>query len=1024
MSEAEFLAFAEKFRPWTERAMKIEVAPWIRDYVVDMQELYCELILEKIAYRASGRKMTTVENYQVLFDQNALVPNKILAKGDPGMGKTTWAKKIAWDWAKGHFKKFSLVLFIFLKLVRPNDSLEEVMLKQIPELVGLEITQSKLKSFMEHFGRQCLLICDGLDEHALGSNKDVLKVIRHEKYLDCNVLLTSRPHSTIDVQKHFDTIISVEGFTRSEARKFAYCIVRDDEIAEQILDFNPTAGKQEVSLCKCPILLSFICILVRENALDLSNTTLPTAEIYARMIQCLYKKFTIRREIDFDEIEFTRVVGLVGKLAWETLSSDEPLFKRSRVEGEVGKDAFDYGFLIGNEDLIGDVKTDILITFPHRSIQEFFGAFFFVLQLIDQKDIVSLLGDNSNKPIFMMNPLFLHFVFWFLSDQCSDDYFTLDNRDEACDTLHSYIYHKIHKELGIGITKKFQGIDFQRALETKDEISIEQFRRILVRFNRLKYLVVRRHDSDDTVAWILDHILPTCSALQVVGKDESRDCVLAKFLEADAKSINISVSEKAYRAGIMTNLLQKAVQWNRHPVVYLFLTEGKTVDLSDILHQEMHQLHVIGIAQPVRIIAEDELVSATFLTHLSIIGHIIVCHYVIFAIDKALRDGKVPRLQSFCFTDADDTFEMNDLFKAEVPLPNVTHLNISICKFYRNYLEALHRATTNGWLPNLTSLAVSDDKSSLKPAGKNYFDYTGINLTDLSVKDMTQWGFKQLLNAINGSGLRHLMKLCLSVKLKEKCDLKEIEPDKIPLLKHLSVQRCIESKGDLKCLSRLLKYWSLQTLDISHSRGITGNLSVLKSRRFRTLENLILHDCELNKQDLISLDRANAKGRLSNLVNLDLSENCDLIESFDALSSTWSSLKRLRIDYETANQVSKIRNGFDILRPLVDKACIPLVQDLRITATHSFPERTGLWEHLERLDFAQLTDKKLHSMLVCLINSVQIGDLPSLQTVCVLTEGIVSIDNRIISALRQKGVDICAVNHYVENIMSNAGLTQ
>ena len=73
--------------------MKIEVAPWIKDYVVEMQELYCEVTLEKVAYRAFGKEKIKIGTYKILFDKNAPVPNKILAKGDPGMGKTTWVKK-------------------------------------------------------------------------------------------------------------------------------------------------------------------------------------------------------------------------------------------------------------------------------------------------------------------------------------------------------------------------------------------------------------------------------------------------------------------------------------------------------------------------------------------------------------------------------------------------------------------------------------------------------------------------------------------------------------------------------------------------------------------------------------------------------------------------------------------------------------------------------------------------------------------------------------------------------------------
>ena len=54
--------------------------------------------------------------------QNEEGPNqgkmKVLAQGDPGMGKMTLAKKLGWDWAKHLFQMFSVVFFIFLKLVK------------------------------------------------------------------------------------------------------------------------------------------------------------------------------------------------------------------------------------------------------------------------------------------------------------------------------------------------------------------------------------------------------------------------------------------------------------------------------------------------------------------------------------------------------------------------------------------------------------------------------------------------------------------------------------------------------------------------------------------------------------------------------------------------------------------------------------------------------------------------------------------------------------------------------------------
>ena len=84
-----------------------------------------------------------------------------------------------------------------------------------------------------------MLILDGLDEHALGQNQDVVKIMKGQKYLFCNVIVTSRPHSTQEFEKYFASVVSVEGFTKNEARKFASRIIQDENKVEYILNFNP-----------------------------------------------------------------------------------------------------------------------------------------------------------------------------------------------------------------------------------------------------------------------------------------------------------------------------------------------------------------------------------------------------------------------------------------------------------------------------------------------------------------------------------------------------------------------------------------------------------------------------------------------------------------------------------------------------------------------------------------------------------------------------------------------------------------
>ena len=89
---------------------------------------------------------------------------KILIKGELGTGKTTLAKKMALDWARGVFTTFSIVLFVFLKLVSPGDPIENVVIKQNPWLEGLNVKEQDIKNILNIHGRKCLLILDGLDE--------------------------------------------------------------------------------------------------------------------------------------------------------------------------------------------------------------------------------------------------------------------------------------------------------------------------------------------------------------------------------------------------------------------------------------------------------------------------------------------------------------------------------------------------------------------------------------------------------------------------------------------------------------------------------------------------------------------------------------------------------------------------------------------------------------------------------------------------------------------------------------------
>ena len=310
------MTLAEDLKPVMKGRMKIDLAPWAKAYIEeDMDKLYTELTIEK--QEGLLTRFTRRKNYhyhelftekerdqgetQKLYDRNK-IGKKILCKRDPGMGKTTWGKKIGWDWATGIFKAYSVVFFVSLKLVRPGVPIENVIINQTPKLEGMNMIPEKLRCILEKFGDRCLFILDGLDEHALGKNKDVLRVIEGRKFLPCSIIVTARPHSTNEIEQHFPIIVRVQGFTRDRARDFALCLLGNAYKVETVMNFQPLDSKKDgspfvkpstfESIVNCPMILLVLCVLVRENQIDLKSKAFTKGELYFKLTRFLYQKYT------------------------------------------------------------------------------------------------------------------------------------------------------------------------------------------------------------------------------------------------------------------------------------------------------------------------------------------------------------------------------------------------------------------------------------------------------------------------------------------------------------------------------------------------------------------------------------------------------------------------------------------------------------------------------------------------------------------------------------------------------------
>ena len=113
-----------------KRTATVPTSVWSKKAPVNIHQIYTRLSWVKEEQTPAGSSQSELTHYTDVFakDKNGLVSNRILVQGQTGIGKSTFVKKLAVDWAelddeemadkqKEVLKKFELAVGIDLKKV-------------------------------------------------------------------------------------------------------------------------------------------------------------------------------------------------------------------------------------------------------------------------------------------------------------------------------------------------------------------------------------------------------------------------------------------------------------------------------------------------------------------------------------------------------------------------------------------------------------------------------------------------------------------------------------------------------------------------------------------------------------------------------------------------------------------------------------------------------------------------------------------------------------------------------------------
>ena len=328
-------------------------------------------------------------------------PRKVLIEGNPGMGKTTYCNKVAYDWAINikndgdYFPEFEMVLLLKCRDVEIESDLWGAIDDQL--LPG-EINQKEREKFFE-FIRQnqskVLLILDGLDEFPSSKLPEFTDVIEGKILPSCHLVVTARHEAGIPVRNVCDSLLEIEGFTYQDSKEFIHkYFAGKEDLAKKLLD-KIQNEKWLKEMTANPLNTALLCLLCEDfqGILPESRT-----QLYVEVVQCVLiryrKKKGLSVENDKDLIEIYKdQLKRLGLIALNGLYEDNMYFEDKKLSKE---DADLPGFeFLSAQPGSRKRRPCMCYGFTHKSFQEFFAAHYLCCQLVSKETSPEILVTDT-----------------------------------------------------------------------------------------------------------------------------------------------------------------------------------------------------------------------------------------------------------------------------------------------------------------------------------------------------------------------------------------------------------------------------------------------------------------------------------------------------------------------------------------------------------------------------------------------------------------------------------------------------
>ena len=382
----------DKLKSFYDTFSKVKIVPWDESSSIEINEIYTPLNWVRDHRKPSGATQEELEDYTDMFKGK---PTRMLVYGRPGIGKSTFCKKAAYDWSKALkeiLKNFSILLLINLRDVCDLEDIRDVL--RASKLLASDgpISVDSLYDYIINNQDKVLLILDGYDEYSCAKeHSPILAIWKGEQLRDCHVIVTTRQLKCDELRGPSHVQLEIQGFKSWERKRtYARKFLASEQDCNEFMSY--LEEKDLYDMAEIPLLLLMLCILWKEK----HHEGLPKlrAHIFTQFIQTMLDhKGEIQQPMPFQKVTSTEAredLSNLGKVAFEALLQDRLYVRCSELPSNISR-SFQKLSEVGLFQIVNltSLNPEKGAYFIHKSVQEFLAAWHI------KEEVLSIKGEST-----------------------------------------------------------------------------------------------------------------------------------------------------------------------------------------------------------------------------------------------------------------------------------------------------------------------------------------------------------------------------------------------------------------------------------------------------------------------------------------------------------------------------------------------------------------------------------------------------------------------------------------------------